>query len=76
MWGFYCIPSPEAVPGLSAGEDVSNAILECEQELSTTDESVTSTLDRLAIYFVSSDAPVVEGMNTFLCSRFSSQNGN
>ena len=40
----------DPVPGLSSGEDLSNALLECRETLSTSDASTTPQLERRAIY--------------------------
>jgi len=46
--------SGSAIPGLSSGDDLSNALLECRETLSTSDIATTPQLERLAIYLVES----------------------
>ena len=41
-----------AIPGLSSGDDLSNALLECRETLSTSDNTSTPQLERRAIYLV------------------------
>ncbi len=44
----------DPIPGLSSGEDLSNALLECRETLSTSDIAFTPQLERRAIYLAES----------------------
>lgn len=56
--------SGSALPGLSSGDDLSNALLECKQTLSTSDTTTTPELSYLGIYIVESTTTTISASVT------------